>query len=75
MKKIYIIIVACSLLFVSCVDETSQARVRIKKQLDSIDAKCPLDMDIISINSMSLEKDTIVIRDGNDHDDGQCREW
>ena len=62
MKKIYIIIAACSLLFVSCVDEASQARVRIKKQLDSIDAKCPLDMDIISINGMSLEKDTIVIK-------------
>lgn len=62
MRKLLFVLLGSILLITSCVDEPSQARLRIKKQLDSIDNKCPLDMGIIKINGMSMDDDTIVIK-------------
>lgn len=62
MKKLFYVLLGFILLITSCVDEPSQARLRIKKQLDSINNQCPIDMDIIKIDGMSMENDTIVIQ-------------
>lgn len=62
MRKLLYVIFGTILFITSCIDEPSQARLRIKKQLDSIDNKCPLDMGIIKINGMSMDNDTIVIK-------------
>lgn len=62
MKKLLYFIISILFFATSCIDEPSQARIRIKKQLDSIDILCPLDYDIIQIKGMSMDNDTIVIK-------------
>lgn len=62
MNKIFYVLLGSILLITSCVDESSQARLRIKKQLDSINNQCPIDMGMIKIDGMSMDNDTIVIQ-------------
>ena len=55
MRKLFYVLLGCLLFITSCIDEPSQARLRIKKHLDSIDNQCPLDMGVIRINGNMVE--------------------
>lgn len=61
MKKTIIYIFLLFAIITSCVDEASKTRLRVRNTIDSLNSSCPVNLDIIKVESIHFEHDTVIL--------------